>query len=51
MIKDVKVVPLIAHVDDRGYLIEILRSTDDHFTQFGQVYLVGDTTQIGRAHV
>ena len=45
MIKDVKVVPLVAHVDDRGYLIEILRSTDEHFTRFGQVYLVGDVTR------
>ncbi len=45
MIKDVKVVPLVAHVDDRGYLIEILRSTDGHFTRFGQVYLVGDMTR------
>ena len=48
MIKDVKVVPLIAHVDDRGYLIEILRSTDDHFTQFGQVYF-GTESVISRA--
>src|SRR5215510_16184260 len=45
MIKDVKVVTLTAHVDDRGYLIEILRCTDDHFTKFGQVYLVGDMTR------
>jgi dTDP-4-dehydrorhamnose 3,5-epimerase len=45
MIEGVKVVPLAAHVDDRGYLIEILRSTDEHFTRFGQVYLVGDTTR------
>ena len=33
---------LQARVDDRGYLVEILRSTDDHFTRFGQVYLVGN---------
>ena len=45
MIQDVKVVPLVFHVDDRGYLIEILRSTDEHFTRFGQVYLVGDSTR------
>ncbi len=45
MIQGVRVVPLEPHVDDRGYLIEILRSTDDHFTQFGQVYLVGDVTR------
>lgn len=42
MIKDVKKIDLIAHVDDRGYLIEILRSSDDYFTKFGQVYLVGN---------
>jgi dTDP-4-dehydrorhamnose 3,5-epimerase len=37
--------PLVAHVDDRGYLIEILRATDPHFTKFGQVYMVGDLTR------
>lgn len=42
MIKDVKVIDLVANIDDRGYLIEILRSSDPHFTKFGQVYLVGD---------
>lgn len=42
MIKDSAFVPLEARVDDRGYLIEILRRTDPHFTKFGQVYLVGD---------
>ena len=42
MIRDVKIVDLVANVDDRGYLIEILRASDDHFTKFGQVYIVGD---------
>ncbi len=42
MIEGVKLVKLVAHVDDRGYLIEILRATDEHFTKFGQVYLVGN---------
>lgn len=42
MIRDVALVPLVAHVDDRGFLIEILRATDSHFTEFGQVYLVGN---------
>jgi len=41
MIKDVKLVELVARVDDRGYLIEIIRASDNHFTKFGQVYLVG----------
>lgn len=42
MIKDVAKIDLEARVDDRGYLIEILRASDAHFTRFGQVYLVGD---------
>jgi dTDP-4-dehydrorhamnose 3,5-epimerase len=45
MIKDVKKIDLVYHVDDRGYLTEILRATDEHFTKFGQVYLVGDLTK------
>ena len=42
MIEGVKQIELKAHVDDRGYLIEILRASDEHFTKFGQVYLVGN---------
>jgi dTDP-4-dehydrorhamnose 3,5-epimerase len=42
IIDGVSAVPLTAHVDDRGYLIEILRANDAHFTKFGQVYLVGN---------
>ena len=42
MINDVKLVKLETRVDDRGYLVEIVRATDDHFTKFGQVYLVGN---------
>jgi len=42
MIEDAKLVPLVAHADDRGYLIEILRQTDEHFTRFGQLYMVGN---------
>ena len=45
MIEGVKVVPLVAHVDDRGYLIEIIRATDSHFTKFGQVYVVGSVAR------
>ncbi len=45
MIRNVSVVPLVAHVDDRGYLIEILRAVDPHFTKFGQVYIVGDVVR------
>lgn len=36
MIKDVKLVSLEAKVDDRGYLIEILKNTDEHFTNSGR---------------
>jgi dTDP-4-dehydrorhamnose 3,5-epimerase len=42
LIKDVAKVDLVAHTDDRGYLIEIIRASDPHFTRFGQVYLVGN---------
>jgi dTDP-4-dehydrorhamnose 3,5-epimerase len=50
MIQGVKVIPLVAHMDDRGYLIEIARHADDPephgvVHQFGQVYLVGDMTR------
>jgi dTDP-4-dehydrorhamnose 3,5-epimerase len=42
VIRDVQCIPLTAHVDDRGYLIEIVRATDPHLPKFGQVYLVGN---------
>lgn len=47
MIQDVQVIDLVAHMDDRGYLIEIVRCTggdEPHAVvhKFGQVYLVGD---------
>lgn len=41
-IHGVSFVSLVAHVDDRGYLMEILRRVDPHFTRFGQVYIVGN---------
>ncbi len=41
-IQGVECAPLKAHVDDRGYLIEIIRATDPYMKKFGQVYLVGD---------
>lgn len=49
-IQDVQLIPLTAHVDDRGYLIEIARikaAAGSHAVvhQFGQVYLVGDPTR------
>jgi dTDP-4-dehydrorhamnose 3,5-epimerase-like enzyme len=47
MIDGVKVVDLVTHEDDRGYLTEIARHAGDPqphgvVHQFGQVYLVGD---------
>ena len=42
MIQGVEYVNLVARVDDRGYLIEIVRTTDPFLNKFGQVYLVGN---------
>jgi dTDP-4-dehydrorhamnose 3,5-epimerase len=39
LIEGVKVLPLKKHVDDRGFVMEILRCDDAHFVKFGQVYL------------
>ncbi len=39
MIDGVKVIPLTRHVDDRGYVMEVLRSDDGHFINFGQAYV------------
>ncbi len=38
-IKGVRIKPLKKIVDERGYLMEIMRDDDDHFQQFGQMYL------------
>ncbi len=47
MINDVKIIPLVAHEDDRGYLLEIARAVGGDaphavIETFGQVYIVGD---------
>lgn len=42
MIRDVRLIELKPRVDDRGYLIKVLRADDPHFTKFGEVYVVGD---------
>ena len=39
MIEGVKLRPLVKHMDDRGYLMEVLRDDDPEFTCFGQVYV------------
>ena len=41
-IEGVKLVSLDIHLDDRGYLIEIIRATDPYLQKFGQVYIVSD---------
>lgn len=41
-LKDVAVIPLQVHMDDRGYLFEVIHSTDTFFSKFGQVYVVGN---------
>ena len=38
-IDGVKVVPLRRICDERGQIMHILKQTDPHFTQFGEVYL------------
>jgi dTDP-4-dehydrorhamnose 3,5-epimerase len=44
-IKGLKIIPLETHVDDRGFLTEVIRATDPHFNKFGQVYIVADYTR------
>ncbi len=44
-IKGLEIIPLEVHVDDRGYLIEIVRATDSFMKKFGQVYVVGSSTR------
>ena len=50
MIDGVLVIPLEAHCDDRGYLVEIARRADDPephsvIQRFGQVFMVGDVAR------
>jgi dTDP-4-dehydrorhamnose 3,5-epimerase-like enzyme len=35
-----RVIPLERHIDDRGYLYEIIHATDEFLPQFGQTYIV-----------
>lgn len=39
MIDGVRIKPLTRHVDDRGWVMEILRDDDEIFIDFGQVYV------------
>jgi len=38
VIDGVKVVPLRTIVDERGKIMHMLKATDDHFIQFGEIY-------------
>lgn len=38
MIDGVKVIPLRQIVDERGKIMHMLKSTDDHFIEFGEIY-------------
>jgi len=39
MIEGVRIKKLVRHVDERGWLMEILRDDDEIFIDFGQVYV------------
>jgi len=41
-LEDVRLVDLQVHIDNRGWLSELLRADDDHFAGFGQLYLVNN---------
>ena len=45
MIEGVQLVPLEVHMDDRGYVIEIIRASDPYLEKFGQVYFVASLTR------
>jgi dTDP-4-dehydrorhamnose 3,5-epimerase len=38
MIEGVKVVPLKQIVDERGKIMHLMKNTDDHFLNFGEIY-------------
>ena len=40
MIKGVRLIELVRHIDDRGYLYKVIHSTDDFLHKFGQNYVV-----------
>jgi dTDP-4-dehydrorhamnose 3,5-epimerase len=39
VIQGVQIKQLTPHVDDRGYLMELIRSDDEFFSKFGQCYV------------
>jgi dTDP-4-dehydrorhamnose 3,5-epimerase len=38
MIEGVKIIPLKQIVDERGKIMHMLKSTDEHFIKFGEIY-------------
>jgi len=49
LIEGVKVQPLRLIPDERGHLMEILRSDNKHFKEFGQVYITMAYTGVVKA--
>ena len=49
MIEGVEVKRLTRHADERGYLMEILRSDDEIFSKFGQCYVSMNYPNVIRA--
>jgi dTDP-4-dehydrorhamnose 3,5-epimerase len=49
MIEDVITKPLKQVADERGWLIEIMRSDWEHFQKFGQVYITAAYPQVVKA--
>lgn len=49
MIEGVQVKRLVKHVDERGYLMELLRRDDEIFEGFGQVYVALNYPGVVRA--
>lgn len=45
IIDGVFLIPLSVHLDDRGYVIELIRATDPFLKKFGQVYIAGTTSK------
>ena len=44
-IKGLEIIGLTTYVDDRGYLTELIHSSDPFIKKFGQVYVVGSLTR------
>jgi dTDP-4-dehydrorhamnose 3,5-epimerase len=45
LIEGVGVVPLQRHIDDRGYLYEVIHASDEFLPKFGQTYVVASPTR------